>query len=111
MDFVTILTATLPVYLIMLVGAVMRGMRWMPREADAGIMNVAVRVLFPCLAFERIVGNPALNDGRQVLLAATLGYGLVAASIFLCYAMTPLIGLKRGDGARTFALCAGLQNY
>lgn len=111
MNYSTILLATLPVYLTMMVGAGARRIGWMPREADAGIMNLAVRVLFPCLAFERIVGNPALNNGGQVLLNATLGFAMVAGSMGLCYLVTPLIGMKKGEGARTFALCTGLQNY
>lgn len=111
MNYSTILAATLPVYLTMLIGAVARWMRWLPREADAGILNVSIRVLFPCLAFERIVGNEALSDGRQTLLAALVGYGLVAVSMLACFALAPLIGLKRGEGARTFGLCVGLQNY
>jgi malate permease and related proteins len=111
MDYATILAATLPVYLTMLIGALARWLRWLPREADSGIMSLSIRLLFPCLAFERIVGNEALNDGRQTLLAALLGYGLVAVSILGCFACAPLIGLKRGEGARTFGLCVGLQNY
>ncbi|MCE9520414.1 MAG: AEC family transporter [Verrucomicrobia bacterium] len=111
MNYSDILAATLPVYLMMLIGALARWMRWLPREADAGIMNVSIRVLFPCLAFERIVGNEALKDGGQTLLAALVGFGLVATSMLVCYAMAPLIGLKRGEGARTFGLCVGLQNY
>lgn len=111
MDYTAILAATVPVYLTMLVGALVRRLGWLPREADAGIMNLSVKVLTPCLAFERIVGNPALNDGRQVLLNAAIGFALVLGSMSLCYAVAPLIGLKRGEGARTFAISTGLQNY
>jgi predicted permease len=111
MNYTTILFATLPVYLTMMIGAGARRIGWMQREADAGIMNLAVRVLFPCLAFERIVGNPALDNGGQVLLNATLGFFMVAVSMWLCYLVAPLIGMKKGEGARTFALCTGLQNY
>lgn len=111
MPYTTVLTATLPVYLMMVVGALARRLGSMPREADAGIMNVSVRVLFPCLILERIVGNPALAEWRQTLLAAAVGFCLVAASILACYGVARLIGLKRHEGARTFGLCVGLQNY
>jgi len=111
MNYASILTATLPVYLTMLVGALARKLRVLPREADDGIMKLAVHLLFPCLAFERIVGNPALGHPSQVLLAGALGYALIAFSMLLCYALAPLVGLKRGGGARTFGLCVGLQNY
>lgn len=111
MSFATVLTATLPVYLTMLVGALARWVRLLPREADDGIMKLSVHLLFPCLAFERIVNNDALDNPQQVLLAGTLGYALIAFSILFCHALAPVIGLKRGQGARTFGLSAGLQNY
>jgi predicted permease len=111
MDYSTILAATVPVYLTMLVGALVRRLGWLPREADVGIMSLAVRVLTPCLAFERIVGNEALNDASQVLLNATVGYVLVGSSMLMCLAVAPVIGLKRGEGSRSFALSTGLQNY
>jgi predicted permease len=111
MDFTTVLHATLPVYLMMLAGALMRKFGWLPQAADTGIMNLVVRLLTPCLAFERIVGNPALNNPKEVLLAASLGYGLAALTVLTAYSLTPLLGLKKGAGARTFGLCTGLQNY
>jgi hypothetical protein len=106
-----VLTATLPVYLTMLIGALARKFGWLKQESDAGIMSLAVRILFPCLAVERIVGNPALENGGQVFLAASLGFGLVVVAMAVCYLLTPLVGLKRGEGARTFALCTSFQNY
>lgn len=106
-----IISATLPVYFMMLAGALMRKFGWLPKETDAGIMSLATKLLFPCLALERIIGNPALSDFRQVFLNASLGFGLVSACIFLSYALTPLLGIKRGEGARTFGLSVGIQNY
>jgi predicted permease len=111
MSFTTVFDATLPIYLMMLAGALVRRFGWLPREAETGIMNLVVRLLTPCLAFERIVGNPALSDPMHVLLAAVLGYVVIAVTILAAYSVTPLLGLKRGDGARTFGLCTGLQNY
>ena len=107
----TIIAATFPVYLTMLIGALVRRIGWLPREADTGIMNLCVRLLTPCLALDRIVGNPALGDFYQVLLAASIGYGLVAFGMLFCYALAPVIGLKRGEGSRTFGMATGLQNY
>lgn len=107
----TILTATLPVYLTMVIGAFVRKIGLLPKEADAGIMSLCVKVLTPCLALDRIIGNPALRDPVQVLRAASVGFGLVLIGIMGTYALAPFLGLKRGEGARTFALTTGLQNY
>lgn len=106
-----ILSATFPVYFMMVAGALLRKFGWLPKETDSGIVSLATRLLFPCLALERIIGNPALNNAGEVFLNASLGFGLATASIFLSYALTPFLGIKRGEGARTFGLCTGFQNY
>ncbi|CAN5661447.1 AEC family transporter [soil metagenome] len=111
MSSLSILNATLPVYFMMVAGALMRKFGWLPKETDSGIVSLATRLLFPCLALERIIGNPALNNAGEVFLNASLGFGLVAIMIYVSYALTPLLGIKRGEGARTFALCTGFQNY
>jgi predicted permease len=46
-----------------------------------------------------------------VLIAAGLGYALVALGIGFTYFVAPLIGLKKGEGRRTFSVACGLQNY
>lgn len=111
LDYTTILNAILPVYLTMLVGAMARRLRLLPPEADAGLMRLSVNLLFPCLIIERLVGNPEVMNPGRVLGAALLGYGLVAFGIGLSYALGPLIGLKVGEGRRTFAISTGMQNY
>lgn len=111
LDYTTILNAVLPTYLIMLLGAMARRLRLLPQEADAGLMKLAVNLLYPCLIIERIVGNPEVSHPLRVLGAAGLGYGLVVVGIYLSYALAPLAGLRVGGGRRTFAMTTGIQNY
>jgi len=111
MDYLTVANATLPVYLTMAAGAAARKFKILADNLDVGLMRLAVSLLTPCLIIERILGNPALMDGRQVLIAALLGFGLVAVSIFISYFAAPLVGLKQGGGRRTFGISCGLQNY
>ena len=111
LDYQTILNAVLPVYLTMAAGAMARKFGLLPREADAGLLKLSVNLLFPCLILERLVGNPEVMHAGRVLTAAALGYGLVALGIGLCYAIAPVIGLRVGEGRRTFAMASGIQNY
>ena len=46
-----------------------------------------------------------------VLVAASLGYALVALGITISYFAAPLIGLQKHEGRRTFAVACGMQNY
>lgn len=111
LDYASILTVVLPVYLTMATGAAARKLRILPQEADAGLMRLAVTILTPCLILERVVGNEAVMTPLPVIYAAGLGYALVALGIALAYFAAPLIGLQRHEGRRTFAVSCGLQNY
>ena len=111
MDYLTIANATLPVYLTMAVGAAARRLRLLGDDLEVGLMKMAVSLLTPCLIIERILGNPSLMDGGQVLVAAALGFVIVTVSIFASYYAAPAIGLKQGGGRRTFGIACGLQNY
>ena len=110
-DFVSILTVVLPVYLTMGAGAAARHAGILPKEADTGLMKLAVTLLTPCLILGRVVGNTSVMQPAPVLLAAGLGYALVALGIAVSYFAAPLIGLKKHEGRRTFAVSCGLQNY
>jgi predicted permease len=107
----TILTASMPVYLAMLCGALMRAFRFLPTEVDKGMMRLVVTVLSPCLILHRIVGNEAVMKVLPVAVAAVIGFGLAALGIAVSYLLGPLAGLKVGEGRRTFAVACGLQNY
>lgn len=111
LDYAGILAVTLPVYLMMGTGAVLRKTGVLPAEADKGLMKLSVAVLTPALIIERVAGNPAVMQPLPVLMAAGLGFALVVLGISLSYALAPLIGLRVHEGRRTFGVSCGLQNY
>ncbi len=111
LDFASILTVVLPVYLTMAAGAAARRLKVLPQEADAGLMKLSITLLTPCLILERVAGNESVMSPLPVLLAAGLGYGLVALGIAVSFFAAPLIGLQKHAGRRTFAVSCGLQNY
>jgi predicted permease len=110
-EFVSILTVVLPVYLTMAAGAASRHVGILPKEADTGLMKLSVTLLTPCLILSRVVGNDSVMQPLPVILAAGLGYTLVALGIAVSYFAAPLIGLRKHEGRRTFAVACGLQNY
>lgn len=111
LDYAGILAVTLPVYLMMGTGALLRKTGVLPAEADKGLMKLSVAVLTPALIIERVAGNPAVMQPLPVLMAAGLGFALVVFGISLSYALAPLIGLRVHEGRRTFGVSCGLQNY
>ena len=111
LDFASILTVVLPVYLTMAVGFTVRKTGLLPVEVDAGVMRLCVMLLTPSLIIERVVGNETVMHPLPVLIAAGLGFGLVALGITVSYFAAPLIGLQKHEGRRSFAVSCGLQNY
>lgn len=111
LDFASILTVVLPVYLTMAAGFTVRKTGLLPNEVDAGVMRLCIVLLTPCLILERVVGNASVMQPLPVLIAAGLGYGLVALGIAISYFAAPLIGLRKHEGRRSFAVSCGLQNY
>jgi malate permease and related proteins len=111
LDYLSILSVAVPVYLTMAAGAIARRTGLLKPEADVSLMKLSVMLLTPALIIERVVGNPAVMRLPPVLIAAGLGYALVALGIAFTYFIAPLIGLKKGEGRRTFSVACGLQNY
>ncbi|MFZ2282028.1 MAG: AEC family transporter [Prosthecobacter sp.] len=111
LDYFSILSVAVPVYLTMAAGALARKTGLLKPEADVSLMKLSVMMLTPALIIERVVGNPAVMRLPPVLIAAGLGYALVALGIAFTYFVAPLIGLKKGEGRRTFSVACGLQNY
>ncbi len=106
-----ILHAAIPVYLIIAIGIGLRRWGVLKKEDDAGIMNVSVHLFLGALILDNIIGNSALKEPKQVIDSIAFGFIATLAGTFLMYALCPLIGLKKGSGARTFAVATGLPNY
>ncbi len=101
----------LPVYLLIIAGAVLRRTGVIRQEHDAGVMRVVFSVMLPCFILDKILGAAVLRSGSVVLWSIFLGFGLIMAGIGIGLAVGRLIGLEKGTGMRTFALSAGCQNF
>ncbi|MEM9283763.1 MAG: AEC family transporter [Verrucomicrobiota bacterium] len=110
-SFLTILSATLPVFLIIGVGFTFHRCGWLTEELEVGVIRLGLNLLFPCFILSLVPGNPALEKLSTAGWAIGLGFGFVAAGFFLAWAVGQVMRLKRGEGLRTFVLCSGIQNY
>jgi predicted permease len=110
-EFLTVLGAVLPVFGVAVVGLVIRKLNWLTEEADKSLLRVSVNLLLPCLILDSTLGNPALSQIRNLLLAPLFGFGSVALGMALALAMRPLHGLKDRSAVRTFAVSVGIYNY
>jgi len=106
-----LLSAVLPVFLLMGAGAGLRRLRLLTPEGDGTLLALAVNVTYPCFILEHIVGNQALRDPANVWLPMLCGAGLMILGGALTWLAAPLFGLREGKVRRTFALACSIQNY
>ena len=107
----TILNAVVPVFGLMGLGVLLRKLNWLTEEADKSMMRVCVNVLLPCLILDKSLGNPALAQPSNLLLAPLVGYLTAGLAMLVAWAAKPLHGLSDPAQRRTFAVCVGLHNY
>jgi malate permease and related proteins len=107
----TLLCTTLPVFLTLGAGFVMRWRQWLSDGFETGLMRLSLALLMPCLILDKVIGDPALNNPANVFLATGLGATTTVLSLILASLIAPLLGLRKGHGSRTFALTCALQNY
>jgi len=110
-EFKTVLGAVVPIFGIAGVGLLIRKLNWLTEEADQSLLRVNINLLLPCLILDSAIGNPALAQLSNLLLAPTVGFGTVALGMALALAARPLHGLKDRRAARTFGVSVGIYNY
>ena len=106
-----VIASVMPVYLLMIAGAVCRRTGLLPREVDVPVMELVYRVMLPCFMLDKILGSQVLRSGSIVAWGISLGFGLILLGILIGLAVGRLLGLERGTGMRTFALSSGCQNF
>ena len=106
-----VLSAVMPVFFLALVGIGLRRVRWLTEEADATLLRLVVNVLTPCLIFDKVLGNQALQRAENLFIPPLMGFGGIVLGIGICWLFRRRVGLKTDPEQRTFALVAGLQNF
>lgn len=110
-SFATIISAALPVFILLALGYALRRTRILTGESDTSLMKLVIRVFYPCLYFDYVIGNPSLQSARNLVAAPLIGFGTVTGGFLLAFLVGKLLGLQKGKGLRTFAFCSGVYNY
>ncbi|MFT3869074.1 MAG: AEC family transporter [Nibricoccus sp.] len=111
MSYWEILLLILPVFALIAIGVGLRRLSWLTTEADASLLKVVVNYLYPCLILDNVLNNEALRNPSNLLLAPLTGFGLMSLCIGIGLVAARTIGLKKGEGLRTFAFAVGINNY
>jgi predicted permease len=110
-DSKAVLAAVLPVYLLIVAGALFRKLGVLKRDQDDPVFRLVFSVLYPCLILDKILGSQSVRDGGTVVWGIGMGFCLTSLGFAGAWYLGRLFGLQKGSGRRTFALTAGVQNF
>ena len=106
-----ILSAVIPIFLLMATGFVMHRAGWMDQNIDASVMRLALNLFVPCLIIDVVIGNPALKEVSVVFWGIGIGFSIVVVGYLVAHGVALIFGLKQGEGRRTFSIVTAIQNY
>jgi predicted permease len=109
--YLELLLLVVPVFALIGVGVAARRVHWIEGEAETSLIRLVVNVCYPCLIFESVASNTALQSPGNLLLPPLLGFGITWLGIRAGLLVARAIGLHVGTGLRTFALAVGIANY
>lgn len=110
-EYVQLLVLISPVFLIILAGFGLRSWNWVKPEADASLMNLLIRVLFPCLILSVVLGSDTIRSASSIVIPPLVGFGLTAMAMAVAWLVAKGMGYQKGAGLRTFCFAVGIANY
>jgi len=106
-----VVVLVLPIYLLLVAGAILRWTRILKKEHDDGVMRVVYTIMLPAFMLDKILGSEILRSGSVLLSSLVLGFFLLLVGAAIGMGVGRLIGFERGNGLRTFGLASGFQNF
>jgi malate permease and related proteins len=110
-EFLTVLTAVLPIFCLAGAGVALRQINWLTADADASLLRVTVNVLTPCLIFDSVLGNAAFAQPGNIWLPPLIGFGTIALGLPFALLFRGATGLRDERARRTFTFVVATYNY
>ncbi len=105
------LAAIFPIYGMIGLGWFARKVEWIKPEADSSIMKIAIELTLPCFIMANLLDNKRLENIGFAFSTISIGMLGLLVGLLVSWFFAKLIGLKVGDGLRTFVVTVGAQNY
>jgi malate permease and related proteins len=110
-EFGPVMGAVIPVFILTGAGFFLRKLGWLSAEADQSLLRLTIHLLLPCLILDSALGNAALAEMRNLVLAPLVGAGTFGLGLLAGLLARRMSGLKEVRSRRTFTLTVGLYNY
>jgi predicted permease len=83
------------IYLIIAVGIILSKKNILTVETSRNISSIAINVLIPCLAFQKIVSNISNNDIHQISTIVIISFFMMGLGSILCFSFGVAAGCPK----------------
>jgi malate permease and related proteins len=106
-----IVFSTTSLFFIVILGMVLRRYYKIEPESDKTVMWLIINIFTPCLIFDSILKNPALDQVSNMTLSPILGFLSVAIGLGLARYFVRFSGVTSSSEKRSFIFCNSIYNY
>ena len=104
-------SAVAPVFVLIGLGLLVRGFRWLSRESDDALLKLTIRVLYPCFIFEKVFADESLADLDVIWWPISAGFLSIMVGFGVAFAVAALLRIDDKGKRRAFIFTAGIFNY
>ena len=109
-NWVNILTAVAPPFLLLFIGGLARQKDWLGREADRTMSRFIVYVLYPCFILYHVLGTETPVGAKEAWTGALFGFCSIVVGFLIARLVVKLCRIK-GREIPAFCFCSGIFNY
>ncbi|MEM9443708.1 MAG: AEC family transporter [Verrucomicrobiota bacterium] len=109
--YTTILNASIPAFLIIGLGMLLRKLGVIKEESNQCFLSLLINCLIPCLTLDALVGNERLENVEILILTPLVGFLSVALGLGVGIVLAKAGKLKEPAQINAFAYCIGVYNW
>lgn len=111
LTFWNLFFALVPLFCITLLGSWFRHQQFMEIGADSTIQWLLLNLFTPCLILDTFLGNPALSNISDIIIAPVLGFCTLVLGLLLGKPVAKAVGIHKVESINSFAVSAAVYNY
>lgn len=111
LSYLFLLELIAPVFALLAIGYVLRHTRVLSREADASLMKLIIQLLYPALILRYVLGNDALQQINNLILAPLLGIATILLGFGAAWVVSRFLPNPTRVVRGTFTYTTGIFNY
>ena len=109
-NWINIIVAVLPPFILLFIGCMARRMDWLGREADRTLSRFIVCVLYPCFIVYHVLGTESPVEAKGAWVSAIFGFLAISIGFLVARIVAWVCKIKEVEKP-AFCFCSGIFNY